>query len=420
VEPRALLPLLVAGALGACNVEPTAHDECHAVLQAEPGCPAAALVVMSDFVSTQVALTKLDGKTLCGSYISTARAETTPLGFALSGDVVLPSTRPASGRAVLIDGYGTNVVSFLEPASGAILGQLAVGTGFESNPQDYLEIDGRRALVSRWGQNPVPGHEPFDDGSDLLVIDTRSLRIESSIALPFDDGFPPRPAGLARVGEQAVVTLQRASIDIGSMGDGMLVGIELDTLAAAWTLTLGGLKNCGPLALAPDGMVGAVACTGYIDRKGAASELDQSAIVVLDLGTTPPSELRRLPAAELAGGVLQAGLEFFAPRRVLAKTQTALDGSTNNRVLAVDLDADDVSTAGAVLLEARPSDAGTGQGVVFGGMLCNPGCGDVCLLADADRRVLERWAIEGDQVSPLGALAVTGTVGLAPRDVGGL
>ena len=142
-------------ALAACDVEPTAHDECHAKLSAAPGCPAAALVVMSDYVSTQVALTELDGKTLCGSYVSSARAETSPVAFALSGDVVLPSSRPPSGRAVLIDRYGTNVVSFLEPGSGAILAQLAVGTGFESNPQDYLELDARReahdaALAARW------------------------------------------------------------------------------------------------------------------------------------------------------------------------------------------------------------------------------------------------------------------------------
>ena len=407
-------------ALAACNVEPTAHDECHAELHAEAGCPAATLVVMSDFVSTQVALTRLDGKTLCGSYISTARAETTPVGFALSGDVVLPTTRPPSGRAVLVDRYGTNVVSFLAPSTGAILGQLAVGTGFESNPQDYLEIDDRRALVSRWGQNPVPGHEPFDTGSDLLVIDTRAPRIEGRIALPIEDDFPPRPGGLVRVGDEAVVTLQRASTDIRSMGDGMLVGVDVETLAVAWTLTLAGLENCGPLALAPDGEVGAVACTGFIDRNGAGNDPEHSAIVVLDFTSTPPSELRRLPASDVAGGLLQNGLQFYARRRVLAKTQTALDGSSNNRVLAVDLDAEDTSTAAEVLIEARPGDAGKGQGIVFGGMLCTPGCGDVCLVADADRRVLERWTVDGDALVPLGALALTGTVGLPPRDLGGL
>jgi len=412
-------PLALAAVLGACNVAPSAHDGCHADLHAEDGCPAAALVVTSDFVSTQVALTRLDGKTLCGSYVSTARAETTSVDFALSGDIVLPSSRPPSGRAVLIDRYGTNVVSLLEPSSGKILGQLAIGTGFESNPQDYLEIDERLALVSRWGQNPAPGHEAFDAGSDVLVIDTRALRIEGRIALPVQDELPPRPAGLVRVGDEAVVTLQRASTDIRRMGDGMLVGIELATRRVTWTLTLSGLENCGPLALAPDGAVGAVACTGFIDRTGAGSHSEASAIVVLDLTTTPPAELRRLPAASIAGGLLQNNLEFYASRRVLAKTQTALDGAANNRVLAVNLEAEDANAAES-LLEARPSEDGAGQGVVFGGMLCSPGCGDVCLVADADRRVLERWTIDGETLVPSGALALTGTVGLPPRDLGGL
>jgi len=418
VAARALvLPLSVA--LLACNVEPTAHDECHAKLAAAPGCPAAALVVMTDYVSTQIALTTLGGDTLCGSYFSTARAEATPVAFALSGDVALPSTRPASGRAVVVDRYGTNVVSFLAPETGALLGQLAVGTGFESNPQDYLELDARRALVSRWGENPVPDQMPFDHGGDLLVIDTEALAIEGSVALPRDD-FPPRPAGLTRVGRQAVVTLQRAASDIRSMGDGRLLGVDLDELELAWTLPLTGLKNCGALALAPDAAVGAVACTGYIDPNGVAVNLDDSGIIVLDFSSSPPSELRRFSAVELAGDALQSELEFFAPRRLLAKTQTALHAAGNNRLLALDIDAEDAASAAEVLLEARPNDSGAGQGITFGGMLCTPGCGGTCLVADADRGVLERFAIEGDTLRPLGALGVKGTVGLPPRDVSGL
>jgi hypothetical protein len=73
-----------------------------------------------------------------------------------------------------------------------------------------------------------------------------------------------------------------------------------------------------------------------------------------------------------------------------------------------------------VLLEARPNGSGTGQGVVFGGMLCAPGCDGTCLVTDADRAVLERFTIDGDTLSPLGAVGIHGTVGLPPRDVGGL
>src|ERR1700760_4534210 len=98
----------------------------------------ASAVVFS--ASPQVALGDLDGDTLCGSLISSARSDTSSVALALSGDVVLPSSRPASGRAVLLDRYGTNVVTFLDPSNGSVLSQLPVGTGFEANLQDYVEI----------------------------------------------------------------------------------------------------------------------------------------------------------------------------------------------------------------------------------------------------------------------------------------
>jgi hypothetical protein len=415
---RRLAALACAAASVACNVRAVTHDECHAELEASATCAAAALVVMSDFGSTQVALSRLDGQTLCGSFISSARSETTPVSFALSGDVVLPSSRPPSGRAVLLDRYGTNVVSFLTRATGAIEAQLPLGTGFEANIQDYLEVDERLALVSRWDDNPVPGQQPFDEGGDLLLIDTLDPAILERVSLPREDDFPPHPAGLARVGDTAVVTLQRFSRDVKSQGDAMLVGVALDDRSVAWTLTLDGLKNCGALTLSPDGTLGALACTGFVDRTGKGTNLDESGLVVFDLGEAPPRELTRLPAESVAGEPIQSELEFFAPRRVLVKTQTALGADRNNRVLALDLDrgADSVET----VLEAEPSDDGSGEGVVYGGLLCTPGCGDTCLIADADRGVLQRFTFDGDALVLQAPRAIAGSVGLPPRDVGGL
>jgi hypothetical protein len=372
---------------------------------------------MSDFISTQVALNRLDGTTLCGSLISSARSETTPISFALSGDVVLPSSPPSSGRVVLLDRYGTNVVSFLDGESGAITGQLAAGTGFEANIQDYLEIDADRALISRWGENPVPGHEMFDAGSDLLLVDTRIPAVRDRIAMPRDDDWPPRPAGLTRVGEHAVVTLQRFALDIKSQGDAMLVGVGLESLEVEWTIPLSGLKNCGALTPAPDAAIAAVACTGFVDRSGAGTKLGESGLVLFDLGAVPPVELARFAAGDIAGEPLQSEVEFFGARRLLVKTQTPLGAAGNNRVLALDLDLG--VDAPDVVLEARSRDDGGGQGVVFGGMLCTPGCAERCLVADADRGVVARFAIDDDGLTALPSLAVDGSVGLPPRDVGG-
>jgi hypothetical protein len=403
----------VALAAVACNVEPLGAPTGGVSVVREPGCPAAALVVQSDYVSTQVAISALDGETLSASFASSASASASGLAFPFSGDLVVPATRPPSGRVVLVDRYGTNVVTWLDPETARVLAQLPVGTGFEANPQDYLELDERRALVSRWDENPAPGREPFDGGGDLLVIDTRRPAIESAIALPRVDGVPPRPGGLARLGDTAVVTLERIARDVRSAGNGMLVGVDVATESIVWSFALPGLENCGGLALSPSGRRAALACTGFIDRDGRAESIAQSALVLFDTTRNPPLELERFSAQDLAGEPLQQEVEFFSEGGVLAKTQTTFGGSGNNRLLAVDL----ASGRATTLAEASANESG-GRGVVFGGVFCSPGCGNVCLLADADRGVLARWAIENGELVPLSNVDVEDDVELPPRGLG--
>lgn len=413
---RVLVAVAALGGALACNVAPTTRDHCDAKLEHAPGCPAAALVLMSDFSSTQVALANLDGDTLCGSFASSAGSET-PVSYAFSGGVVLPSSPPASGRAVLLDSYGTNVVSFLDASSGAVVSQLPVGTGFEATIEDYVEIDATRALVSRWSDNPVPGAEPFDAGGDLLVLDTETPKIIGEIPMPHDGGWPPRPYGLTRAGDEVWVTLQRISADVHSEADAELVGVSLADASVAWTLPLAGVKNCGAVALSPDGQRAVLGCSGELDVTGAVENLDESGVVVLDATTSPPAELTRFAASDLAGESLQGDVTFYAARRVLLKTQTALGSASNNRLLAFDLEgsAGDALT----LLEARPG-ANGGQGIVYGGVFCTPGCANQCLVADADRAVIQRFSLDGDDIEPEAALPVSGSVGLPPRGIGGI
>jgi hypothetical protein len=117
-------------ALVACNVEPLGEPTGGVSVIRQPGCPAAAVVVMTDYVSTQVAISALDGETLSASFVSTASANASGLAFPLSGDVTVPSTRPPSGRVVLVDRFGTNVVTFIDPETARVLEQLPVGAGF--------------------------------------------------------------------------------------------------------------------------------------------------------------------------------------------------------------------------------------------------------------------------------------------------
>lgn len=74
-------------------------------------CPTGVSIVLSDYLSTQIALSDLDGNTLSESLISTGSSVSDGLAFAISGDVALPSSKTTSGHVVLLDRYGTNVIT---------------------------------------------------------------------------------------------------------------------------------------------------------------------------------------------------------------------------------------------------------------------------------------------------------------------
>jgi hypothetical protein len=381
----------------------------------EATCPAGLTVVLSDYVSTQIALSALDGTTLSASFLSTGSTETDGLAFALSGDVVVPSSRPSSGRVVLLDRFGTNVITWADPSSARVLGQLAVGTGFESNPSDYLEVDAHSAFVTRWGQNANPGQEDNDRGGDVLVVDTESFTILGSIELPFRDSLPPRPSGMTRRGDHVYIPLERVSDDYSTTGEASLAVLSISAQSVDREITLSGLKACGRPALSPDGQHFAVACTGALDMDGNSEDISESAVVLFDATQYPPVETDRWAAKDLIGEPLQNDVVFASNDVVLLKTQTAFAGDSNSRWLAAHLD----SRAVDVLLEARPDDEGAGKGLVYGAMVCAPGCSSTCLLADSDRRVLERVSIDDSQnVTLIDPVTVETDVGLPPTDIG--
>lgn len=397
--------------LAGCGADPTGGPTGGVDVPHDGACPAALVVGLSDWMSTQIAVTKLDGITLSESLISTASTTASGVSYALSGDVALPSAAPPSGRVVLLDRFGTNVVTWVDPKSAGVVSQLPVGAGFESNPQDYIEIDGALAFISRWGQNASPGNEEHDEGGDVLIVDTQEPRIVGRIAMPSDDGLPPRPAGMARVGDEVVVILQRIALDFASAGDSVLAGISVASRSVAWTHTFVGLKGCGAPSLAPSGDRLAVACLGKLDADGNVADIAASALVLLDVTASPPVEIKRFPAAAIAGEAIQADAELVTDDLVLLKTQSPLGGASNNRVLALDL----ASGAATPLLEASPGGDGEGKGVVYGTLWCSPGCSDVCVMADSDAGVLQRFRVEGGAASTMQPLRVEETIGLPPR-----
>jgi hypothetical protein len=108
---------------------------------------------------------------------------------------------------------------------------------------------------------------------------------------------------------------------------------------------------------------------------------------------------------------LQSDIAFLTGEVILLKTQTPIDSSHDNRLVAVDLATHEVTP----LLEAAPDSAGQGKGIVYGGLYCPGSCPGVCLMADADRNVLERIVLtEAGDIEVLPPLAVELRVGLPP------
>ncbi|WP_437927808.1 hypothetical protein WMF37_00805 [Sorangium sp. So ce291] len=375
-----------------------------------PGaCGRGVVIVTSDYQSTNIAISALDGTTLSPSFVSSG-ATRPGLSLALSGDVDVPATAPPSGRVVLIDRYGTNVLTWMDLETAEVIAQLPVGQGFESNPHDYIEVDEGRAFVSRFGSNPAPGAEPFDEGGDLLLLDTKKYAIEGRIALPEEqDGLLPRPSGMTRLGDDVVVSLGRLAADFSEEGEGRFVGVSPEKNAVAWTVDVQGLHGCGRVAVSPSGERLAVACSSRFDADAMKFDPATSDIVIYDASSSPPRELKRLGVARKLDAGIQPSLAFASEDVLLAKTYGG-NASAGDSVFSVSVTTGDVTPLG----EAS-------QPFVFGGVRCSPGCGDVCLLSDAEKNKLRRWKVTANgALEPLEDVAVDTEIGLPPRSIGGL
>jgi hypothetical protein len=395
----------------ACNVTPEATSG-GAELKARGDCPRGLAVVSSDFQSSEVALLAPDGSVASPAFISSASSTASNLAAPLSGDLEAAPTRARPNELVLIDRFGTNVLSFVDVRTAAVRAQLPLGTGFDSNPQDYLEVSEHKAYVPRLSENAEPGREPFDFGSDLLLVDPVEPRIIGSLPMPRQQDFFPNPVALAKLGDVLLVTLQHARPDYSGMADSELVGIDIADEVVRFRLTLEGLQNCGRVEISPDRQRLAIACTSYVDPRGATVDASASGIVLLDATREPPRELQRFPALDLAGGPIQSSLEFVSDDLLLFKTQTALGAALDNQLLVLR-----VSTAETELLATAARDVrGEGYGIAFLGMSCQAACGDPCLIADASRGRLLRLQLEGDRLVDAGNVRIDGA-GLPPGSV---
>lgn len=398
---------LAALSLAACNVTPAGNSG-GADLPSRGACPRGLAVVSSDYQSSEIALLTPEGEVASPAFLSSASSQASGLAAAISGDVDVAS-RAGTGELVVIDRFGTNVLSFVDTATAQVRAQLPVGTGFEANPQGYAELDAQHAYVPRLGENRSPGREPFDAGSDVLVLDPSVPAVTAAVPMPRQDGYLPNPTAIARVGNDVLVTLVHARADFSGMADSELVALSVDDSEVRYRLPLAGLKNCGRVELSPSGALLAVACSAFIDRQGKVAEPEASALLLLDATTAPPRELQRFPALDVVGQPLQSSIEFISDHAVLLKTQTALGAEQDNALFVLDLG----TGASRRLASAARDGAGKGYGIALGGMSCPQSCGDRCFVADASRGQLLTFQTDGDDVTPGAAVTINGA-GLPP------
>ncbi|HEY5375211.1 MAG TPA: hypothetical protein VIK01_16140 [Polyangiaceae bacterium] len=376
-------------------------------------CPAGYAISNSDFTSTNISAISPTGAVLSASVISSGSA---PPGLttALSGDVVFPSTAPASGKMVLIDRYPNSVLTWVDPATGSVIQQLPVGTGFGANPHDYLELAVNKAYVSRYESNPKPGQAPLDAGGDLLIIDPQANKITGRVELATapDGAFLPRADRLLLVGSDVWVSLQRFDADFKTAGDARLVGVDPVSDAITWTLDLPGIANCGGVARSPSGKVVALACSGVagdVDPEQNPAPTLRSAVVLLDATVQPPVVLTHFAAAAALGAPIGSTITFANETTLVS---VALGDLTAKRTdVAFTLD----TSLGMpqMLLDA-------GAAFVLGDVHCAPGCTDLCFLADAQANALDVWNVTGATLSAQPSIATDTSIGLPPRAIGAL
>jgi hypothetical protein len=231
--------------------------------------------------------------------------------------------------------------------------------------------------------------------------------------MPPQSGLPPRPASMLQVRDTVIVVLQPTSDDFMTVADGFLVGLKND--AIGWQLEVKGLINCDHPTLSPSGHTMALACEGQIDMNGNVMNPAASAVALYDVTTLPPTLVKTYPIADQLGATVQWGVAWVSETVILGKTQTPLGGTTDNQAFSLD-----VGTGKAtVLLTAGKNAMGQGKGIVYNDVLCRPGCGDVCLLADADVGKLRRWSISGSMLTPMSDVTVDPSTGLPPVSLGG-
>ncbi len=382
----------------------------------EGPCGHALYVLATNYESTSVSIVGWDGSMLSAGVLRSSDAAP-GLSVALSGDVVAPTERVSSGELVLLDRYPASVITLFDPATTEVSRQINVQTGFAANPQDVIVARPDVLYVSRYERNLNPGQVPFDDGSDVLVVDAAAGEVTARIDLAAAMSgaaadLLPRPNRMLHRGGFVYVLLNPSSASFATSGDARIAVIDpsSDTLVGHTVLT--GARGCLGLAASPNDERLAVACSGTFGGSNTPS-LDGAGIHIFE--RAPDGSLTAgpvVPTSVLGNAPPSFSLDFASPNHIVTATFGELDTSGSpvreDRLLEITISTN----------EARELTTSDGEPFSIGDVRCGAACG-TCIVADASRGGVHRFDIEAD--GRLGASALVqiddGT-GLPPRYLG--
>lgn len=337
------------------------------------------VVLSSDYATAGVSVLDQEGNLLPGKD-NCFNSSSGPQGISmtLSGDVALP-TQTTVGDAVVIIDRANSVLTWLDPPSCTPLRQLAVGTGFGSNPHDIVALSPSKAYVTRYGENAAATPTPadFDDGNDLLIVDPSQPKIVGRIDLvPFaPEGTLPRADRAMLIDGRVYVSLNAISSNWKTYGTGRVVVLDPVADQVVGTIDLPGVRNCGAMTYVPAEKKLLVACIG--DYGAGEQQYTGSAIVAIDLSTTPPTVASQLNAANIGTrSFSNSTLAAFDTNRILAVISGTISNSQTDRLWQVSVNG---------VPAAKVFDSA--EGISIGALLLDPAKNRVFVADGTDKSV---------------------------------
>jgi hypothetical protein len=262
-------------------------------------------VIDSDFKSTAISLLDAHGMKLRQDDCIDSGAVTPTLSIALSGDVSLASQPQPNGELVLVDRTNGALI-WLDPATCKVTRELAVGTGFYSNPHDVISVSTTKAYVTRYETNATPSGSAGanDQGDDLLIINPSTLAITGRIDLSSyattaaGVTLQARPDHALYVGGKVYVVLGNLSGDFKTSGPSRVVIVDPATDKVVGTIDPTGFANCAGIDYLASSHTLFLTCGGDFNSD-PATQLAQSGVLLYDVSGAAPKLVKTIPASVL-------------------------------------------------------------------------------------------------------------------------